>query len=435
MSPPLQVGQGQGSSDRSAEVCVVGAGAAGLWAAAVAARRGLDVLVLEKTARTGTKVLASGGTHCNLTTTLGPDAAAKLFGPRGERFLRTALRTLPPARVRERFHELGVPTVEAPLEKIFPASGRARDVRDALERWARGAGARILLSSPVTGVEPAADGWVVRVSGGAPVRCRSLLLCPGGASYPRTGTTGDGYAWLAELDLPVVPPVPALAPLRSPAAWVQALTGLAWQSGELRLVDGGGRVVGKRRRPVLFTHEGLSGPAAMDLSGHVARAVSTDAHGGVPFEARLDFFPDVDREALRAALVAAAAQPGRLRLSRGLPLPVPRRLLEAVCEQAGLGTSEPLLSELSKARRHAVVETLKGLPVPIDGTAGYDRAEVTAGGLDLRAVDPRTMAVNGRPGLHVFGELLDLDGPIGGLNFQAAFACAELAGLALAPGA
>jgi predicted flavoprotein YhiN len=121
------------------ELVVVGAGAAGLWAAARAAELGRRVLLLEKTARTGTKVLASGGTRCNLTTTLGPDEAARLFGPRGERFLRGAFRALPPSAVRARFDGLGVPTLEAPLEKVFPASQRAKDVR---ARRARALGAR-----------------------------------------------------------------------------------------------------------------------------------------------------------------------------------------------------------------------------------------------------------------------------------------------------
>ncbi|MEM7516286.1 MAG: FAD-dependent oxidoreductase, partial [Planctomycetota bacterium] len=119
------------------QLVVVGAGAAGLWAAARAAELGVnDVVVLEKTSRSGTKILASGGTHCNVTTTLPSEEAARLFGDKGARFLRTAFRELPPLALRERFHDLGVPTVDAPLEKVFPASGKAKDVRDALERWA-----------------------------------------------------------------------------------------------------------------------------------------------------------------------------------------------------------------------------------------------------------------------------------------------------------
>jgi len=423
-----------GAEGWECELCIVGAGAAGLWAAAVAAARGTDVLVLEKTPRTGTKVLASGGTHCNLTTTLGPDAAARLFGAQGERFLRPAFRRLPPAAVRERFHAFGVPTIEAPLEKVFPASGRARDVRDALEREARAAGARIALNAPVVGVAPAfragagpapgARGWEVRVADGRSARARRVFLCSGGKSYPRTGTTGEGYAWLAELGLEVREPVPALVPLASPAAWVRDLTGIAWAGGEARLLDASGRVLGRRRRPLLFTHFGVSGPAAMDLSAHVARAPGANV-------LQLDLFPDVSREELRAHLVDAAGARGAPRVGEVLPERVPERLLAAACAAAGVQERRPRVVDLSKATRHALIEALKGLAIPVAGTLGFDKAEVTAGGLALRQVDPLSMEVTGLSGLHVFGELLDLDGPIGGLNFQAAFACAEVAACAL----
>ena len=412
------------------DVIVVGAGAAGLWAAARAAERGLGVLLVEKTPRTGTKVLASGGTRCNLTTTLGPDEAARLFGRRGERFLRRAFRALSPAAVRERFDALGVPTVEAPLQKVFPASQRARDVRDALETWARDAGATVRTGCPVRAVEPAGDAWRLRLGDDAVLETPRLLLCPGGRSYPRTGTTGDGYGWLADLGLPVVEPVPALVPLTSPEAWVHDLAGVALQTVDVRLVDGAGGVLGRRSRPVVFTHRGLSGPGAMDLSEAVAR------RGAEPRTLELDLVPGRSREELHELLVesaglAGAPGVGQALARRGVELP-PRRLLARVAVQAGLDPVQPRVNALSKADRHRWIEALKRLAVPVEGTLGWDQAEVTAGGLDLGALDPGSMAVRGAPGLFVFGELLDLAGPIGGLNFQAAFATAELAARAAA---
>lgn len=417
------------------EICVVGAGAAGLWAAARVARLAGDrperrgVLLLEKTPRTGTKVLASGGTRCNLTTTLDADRAARLFGPRGARFLRAAFRALPPEAVRGRFAEWGVETVEEPLEKVFPRSGSAREVRDALEREARAAGAAIRCGAGVAELAREEPRWRLRLADGETVRCRSLLLCPGGRSYPRTGTTGDGYAWLADLGLPLVEPVPALVPLTSPAPWVHALTGIALQEVEARLVDPDGRVLGRRRRPVLFTHRGLSGPGAMDLSEPVAREEAAARSGGrEPREHALllDLAPERGWEDLRAELVAAAGRPGRPGLARALPIELPRRVLQRVAAQAGLEETGAA-ADLSKAARHRLIEALKGLAVPVGGTLGFDQAEVTAGGLALSSLDPRTLRVNGWPGLYAFGEVLDLAGPIGGLNFQSAFATAELA--------
>lgn len=413
------------------EIVVVGAGAAGLWAAWRAAAAGKRVLLVEKTPRTGTKILASGGTHCNLTTTLEPKPAAELFGPEGARFLATALRVLPPSAVRERFDELGVETVEAPLEKIFPKSGRARDVRDALEQAARASGVEIALDSPVKRVVPHAGAWRVELASGAAIDAARVVLACGGMSYAKSGTTGDGYAWLRELDLPVVEPVPALVPLTSPAAWVKQLSGIALQDVEVRLVDPRGRAAGKRRRPLLFTHRGVSGPAAMDLSTPVARAEQRQRVAFEPrveiFQLEVDLVPELSRETLRALLIEGASRPGAPKWSRVLPVVIPQRVLERVGVQAGVG-EDARVNAIDKERRHALVECLKALSIPIDGTTGFDHAEVTAGGLALTQVDAGTMRVKGREGLYVCGELLDLQGPIGGLNFQAAFATAELVG-------
>ncbi len=422
--------------ERQADVLVVGAGAAGLWAAARAAELGRDVVLLEKTPRTGTKVLASGGTRCNLTTTLGPDEAARLFGQRGARFLAGAFRALPPLEVRRVFHGLGVATVEQELEKVFPASGRAREVRDALEAWALRAGVRILRDFPVLAVERAPAGWIVRGPDRLPRSARELVLAPGGMSYPRTGTTGDGYAWLTALGLPLVEPVPALVPLRSPDLEARGLAGVALQAASAALLSPEGVLLGRRRRPVLFTHAGLSGPGALDLSEPVAREEARAvAEGRAPRPHRLvlDLAPDVPREELRGSLLAAGALAGGPRLANRLPaeLGLPRRIVLSALRRAGLG-EETRANELPRDRRHALVEALKGLSVPVDGTLGFERAEVTAGGLALSAVDPRTMRVQGCAGLLVCGELLDLAGPIGGLNFQSAFATAELAARELA---
>ena len=424
---------------------IVGAGAAGLWAAARAARApgagSAGVLLLEKTPRAGTKVLASGGTRCNLTTTLGPLEAAKLFGQAGERFLKHAFRALPPQAVRERFAELGVATEEAPLEKVFPVSGRAVDVRDALERDAREAGARIEFEAGVDYVGRAEGGFELDLAGGGRVKCERLILCPGGKSYPKTGTTGDGYRWIADLGLPLVDPVPALVPLSSPEAWARELTGIALQGCEARLVDAERRVLGRRRRPMVFTHHGVSGPAAMDLSVHVARgrAIAQRNKQTPPcFTLELDLAPSIDRERLRLLLIEAAGKPGNPVLGRALgeilvangAEALPRRLFARIAAQAAIDV-DVRANGLDKEKRHNLVESIKSFAVLIDGTLGWDAAEVTSGGLALDALHPATMQVKGIEGLYVCGELLDLSGPIGGLSFQSAFATAELASRAV----
>jgi predicted Rossmann fold flavoprotein len=417
-----------------ADVVVVGAGAAGLWCAErIAALCGapVRVLVLEKTARTGTKVLASGGTRCNLTTTLDAAHAGSLFGKKGARFLRHALRVLPPLAVRERFAGWGVPSVEAPLEKVFPSSGRARDVRDALERALLASGARLRLHAAVRSLTPTDTGFALQLEGGEIVRAAKVVLAAGGMSYPKTGTTGDGYVWLRALGLNLVPPVPALVPLSSPAPWVRALSGVALQEVEVSVHDASGRQQGRRRRPLLFTHRGVSGPAAMDLSEIVSRARRLAGDEPLAFTLRADLCPSAPRERLRSDLIAAAARPQPALVSHLLPVELPRRVMQAVLASAGWDGPEPRAHALPRDLRQRLIEALKGLVIPIDGTLGYEFAEVTAGGLELAEVDPGSAGLRRYPGLYVCGELLDLQGPIGGLNFQAAFAMAEVAALAV----
>ncbi|MFT6145341.1 MAG: putative Rossmann fold flavoprotein [Myxococcota bacterium] len=394
-----------------ADIVIVGAGAAGLWAAARCAEAGRSVLILEKTPRAGTKILASGGTRCNLTTTLGARAAAQLFGPEGARFLSPAFAALPPDAVRELFATIGVPTKTEPeLEKVFPASDSAREVRNALRGWATSKGAVLQTDSEVTGLQPSDDGWLIHMADKT-LTASVVMLCAGGQSYPKTGTTGDAYPWLRALGLKVVHPVPALVPLVSPAEWVRALTGV---SADVEVSIG----KYKRRRPLLFTHQGLSGPGPMDASVYVARASGT-------VNLNVDLMPDKSWEWVRDALMTAAHQPGAPSISSILPLQ--RRILQMVATQAKLRQLNPRARDLNKAERHRLVETVKRLAIPISGTVGFAKAEVTAGGLALAEVDRKSMQVKKHPGLYVFGELLDVTGPIGGLNFQSAFSTAEVA--------
>jgi predicted Rossmann fold flavoprotein len=409
-------------------VAVLGAGAAGLWAAGTAAARGRRVLLLEKNRRAGVKVLASGGGHCNVTTTLDVPAALDAFGRVQARFLEPSFRALPPRAVREALHALGVPTREEPLlEKVWPVSMRARDVADALERRARDAGAALVTSCAATSVVRAApgEGFVVRTLSGD-VLVPRVLLTVGGRSYPRTGTTGDGYAWAEDLGHAVTRTVPALAPLVVEAPWVRALAGVSlW--ARLR-VESEGRTLAERRRPLLFTHTGLSGPGPMDVSRWFELAPPWRRPS-----LALDLAPDVPEDAVRAALAAALAARPAARVADALreaAPALPARLAEALCAVAGADPAGRA-GETSRAVRHALVLAVKRCALPVAGTRGFDFAEVTAGGVALPEVDPRTMASRVAPGLFVAGEVLDVDGPIGGFNFQAAFSTGEVAGRAV----
>lgn len=400
------------------DVAVVGGGAAGLMAAIEAARRGRRTVLLEKNGRPGLKILISGGGRCNLTTTLRGDALEAQYGVRRGRFLRHALRAFPPAALRAFVEANGLPLVEEDLDKLFPVTQRARDVVDLLLRLCAEAGVVLWREAPLTRLEHDGERFVLttpKVS----VRAASVVLATGGLSYPKTGATGDGYAFCRQFGHTITRTWPALAPLAIDAAWLHALQGIVLHGVDLACVSADGREVNRRRRPILFTHKGLSGPAPMDLSGDVE-----EQEGRA--QVRFDFAPTLTREALEAEWLAAARAHGARRATTLLPQALPERLGAALVQLAAADTT---LASLSKEARRRLLAVVKDLRMPAPASLGYAHAEVTRGGIALDEIDARTMQSKLRPGLYVCGELLDVDGPIGGFNFQAAFATGRLAGL------
>ncbi len=400
------------------DVLVIGAGAAGLLAAHAAAARGRSVILVEKNKRPGVKILVSGGGRCNLTTTVTGAALEAAYGPVAGRWLRHALRAFPPAALRAQIEAAGVPLKEEALEKVFPVSDCAADVLAALLAEAEAAGVQLQCGRPVTALARDGDGFRADTPAG-PIHAQSVILASGGRSYPQMGTTGDGYRLAAMLGHTLTPTLPALAPLRLEAPWVHALAGLSLADCGLALEDAAGRALARRRRPLLFTHQGLSGPGPMDLAGWVEEA-------GAGSILTLDCLPGMSRDALDAALRAGIAAGGRRAAWTLLPASLPERLRRALADQAGAAGNA---AELDRAARGRLVATAKGLRLAVAGTLGFAKAEVTRGGIPLGEVDPRTMASRRVPGLFIGGELLDVDGPIGGYNFQAAFATGRLAGL------
>ncbi len=401
----------------AADVVVVGAGPAGLIAAAIAAQRGRRVLLLEKNRQPGLKILISGGGRCNLTTTkAGADLEAQ-YGPRRGRWLRHALRAFPPAALCDMIRAEGVALHEEDLDKIFPVSRRAADVLAALLAITARAGVELRAATPMLGVTRSADAFVVATPDGS-VTARRLVLATGGLSYPKTGATGDGYPVLRAAGHVLVPTVPALAPLALDLPWVHALAGIVLQDAVLTLRGRDGAVLVRRQRPTLFTHKGLSGPGPMDVSGYVE-----EQGGGCTLE--LDLVSGASAEDLDAGLVRAAQQDGRGAVHNALPPELPERLRRTLAGDLGA------LAGLPRPARRELVGRLKALRIPVERSLGFAHAEVTRGGVSLDEIDPRTMESRRVPGLFVCGELLDVDGPIGGFNFQAAFATARLAGLAV----
>ena len=407
-------------------VAVIGAGAAGLVAAAEAAGRGASVLLIEKNTKTGVKILMSGGTRCNLTHHAGAREIAQAFGQAG-RFLQPSLGAFSPADVVRMFHELGVPTKVERTGKVFPASDRALHVRDALLQRASQSGVGIRTGTAVLSVDAEADrGWRIATDGEV-IDADRVIVTAGGKSWPACGTTGDAYDWLKRLGHTIVEPRPALVPLTGGDAWMHALSGVTLEDCLATVVSAQGdsrKALATRRSSWLFTHFGFSGPAAMDISG-----VLTAASSFAEMQVLLDLVPDLDESNLRAILTNRDRDGGRQRVASILAKWLPNRLASTLAEQS---EADCTIAQLPKRACHSLTEHLKRLPMKVTGTVGFQKAEVTAGGVALNEVDPKTMESRRAPGLFIAGEVLDVDGPIGGYNFQAAFSTGRAAGIAAA---
>jgi predicted Rossmann fold flavoprotein len=430
------------------DVAVAGGGAAGLAAAYFAAAAGARVVVLEKEREPGRKILISGGARCNVLPAACDVDADFETEDRGRSALRALFSRWSLAECRswlEDADQVGIPLkLEAATNKLFPASDSARDVRDALVAACEARGVRFARGAPLAGLAPApGGGWRALLGGGAPgVAAARVVLCTGGKSFPTLGTTGDGYAILEGLGHEIRRPYPALTPLLAPhpGGVACALPGVAVYDARLRVerAGGGGGAGGKggaarrvalaERTALLLTHRGWSGPAILDLSGPVVRALE---RGLPPPALRVQWLADGgDASAWEARLGAAAAGGGGAAAAlRAAGLPA--RLADALCAEAGLPPGRRA-AELRKAERAALVAALTGYEVAVRGHEGYAKAEVTGGGLPLAELDVSTMASRRAPGLHVAGELLDVHGRIGGFNFWAAWTTGRLAGLGAA---
>lgn len=418
--------------ERSAwEVVVIGAGAAGMMAAARAASRGLRTLLLEKNRKLGVKILISGGTRCNVTHDKDGPAIAAAFPKRQGKFLRSALAALTPRSLIEMIEAEGVPLKVEETGKIFPVSDRALDVRDALARILGRSGCEVRSECPVQGIGRQAEGFRIALATGE-VFAEKLIVACGGQSYPGCGTTGDGYMWAQELGHTIVPPVPALTPIHTQDAWLKELSGITLPDASLAVADRKrcddptslpkNAIQEVRRGSLLLTHKGLSGPAAMDLSRAVTRCEDL---GNLLLLA--NFTPERTYEQSLQGLREEVQRDGKRQINSVLGEYLPRRLALGLLE---LKQIDPAcrLAELSKRQQTLLAASITRCPIHVAGTGGFRKAEVTAGGVALEEVHSKTMESKVVPACFFAGEVLDIDGPIGGYNFQAAFSTGWLAG-------
>lgn len=399
---------------------VIGAGAAGSMAAIFAAAAGAETLLLETTQDGGRKILISGGGRCNILPARLDES--RFVTDSSPNTLRKIIRSWP---LHEQIiffeRELGLPLVEEEGSgKLFPASQRARDVRDGLLILGARKGVKFMPHSRMTGLTPQLSSWRVEREGGAPLEADAVVLATGGLSVPKTGSDGRGLSILEKLGLTIHPTYAALTPLTAKGS---PFSGLAGVSLQVLITASDGLREATAMGGFLFTHRGYSGPAVLDVS-HVA--VRSLIEGRSPAHLSVSW-TGLDSREWDALLRADGARSVAGVLRRELP----ERLAEELLKIANI---EPTcrLARLRREERRRVVETLVHCDLPWTGEEGYQKAEVTGGGVSLSEINPRTMESRKYPGLFLCGELLDTFGPIGGYNFLWAWVTGRAAGLGAA---
>lgn len=400
------------------DVIVVGGGPAGLVAAAEAARAGARVRLLEGGSAPGRKLLLTGRGRCNLTNTLPLDRFVEAYGPNG-RFLRNAFSRFFAEDLVRYLGERGVETARERGGRIYPAGGGAEGVLQALLRDLEKSGASLQTDRRVLLLERGGDG-VFRVAGkGHETVADRVVIATGGASYPRTGSRGDGYGIARSLGHTIEPLCPALVPVCCRGNF-DRLKGLRLRNVALRFRSG------KRLREsfgeIHFTPFGISGPAVFPVS----REIGLLCRGGaIPMQ--IDLKPALEERTLEGRLLRELAGAGSGRLPEIMRTLLPLQLVQPFMEAAGLPADLPA-AEVTKILRRRILGLLKAWPLTATGTLPLEKGMVTAGGVRLSEIDPVTMESRLVPGLFFCGEILDVDGTTGGFNLQAAFSTGILAG-------
>lgn len=410
-SPPLK-----------ADVVVVGGGASGLMAAGTAAGGGLSVILAEPGQRLGHKLRITGKGRCNVTN----DCAVRDFLPNvptNPKFLYSCLTAFPPQAAMEFFEALGVPLKTERGRRVFPQSDRAGDVADALAGWIKKEGVRLVrcrVSRVMTDDGGAVSG--VETDGGV-IEAGQVILCTGGFSYPATGSTGDGYRMAEALGHTVTPPRPSLTALESPADFCRELSGLSLRNAALTAYEDG-KPVYHDQGEMLFSHFGVTGPMVLSASAYMRH------WGRREYSLSVDLKPALDMETLDGRILRDFEKYRNRDFSNALGELAPRLLIPVLVCRSGI-PGDTKVNTVTRAQRRGLAELFKNFEIPISGPRPIGEAIVTAGGVSVREVDPRTMMSRLVPGLYFAGELLDVDACTGGYNLQIAWATGRCAGMAV----
>ena len=406
-----------------AKVIVIGGGAAGLLAGIAAAQNGAQATIIEKMRRPGKKMLITGKGRCNITNNCDLQEIIKNI-PGNGRFLNSALRRFTNQDIVQLLENNGLPTKVERGGRVFPVSDKAVDVVDTLVKIFKDYGGRLLLDTKVKSI--AAEFGKIKgvvTEDGQRFEADAVILAAGGSSYPGTGSDGSGVKLAKAVGHSIVPLKPCLVPLESDSPYIPDLQGLSLRNIE-GTVYAEGKKIGAEFGEMLFTHFGVSGPIILSLSKCVAEAI---AAGAQDIELHIDLKPALDKDKLDARLQRDFVQYSRKQMANGMKDLLPQRLIAPVLDEAFID-EEKFVNQLSRAERQRIVDVLKAFVVPITGTRPLAEAIVTAGGVSLKEIDPKTMESKLVKGLFIAGEVMDIDGYTGGYNLQAAFSTGYAAG-------
>lgn len=409
------------------KVLVVGGGAAGLLAGIAAATYGAQVIILEKMFRPGKKLLITGKGRCNITNNCElPELIANITG--NGRFLNSVFRQFSNDDMIQLLNENGLETKIERGGRVFPISDQAKDVVDTLLKILKNLGAEIITDISVTEILVSNNKVIgVKTKTGKVFNGDAVIIATGGASYPGTGSDGSGFKLAEKIGHKIISLKPSLVPLTSDSPCISDLQGLSLRNVEASIYSDKNKIASEFGE-MLFTHFGVSGPIILSLSRTVSTLLSKNYKD---LDLVIDLKPALTSEKLDDRVQRDFTLYTRKKLVNGIKDLLPQRLIPVVLDQAYLEEEKPI-NQISKEERKRLVETLKGLSISITGTRSIAEAIVTAGGVDTKEINPKTMQSKLIEGLYFAGEVIDVDGYTGGYNLQAAFSTGYAAGVSAA---
>ncbi len=407
---------------RNFDVIVIGGGAAGMFAACIAAEQGAKVLLLERNDRLGKKLNITGKGRCTVTNNCSALEVQQNI-PRNGKFLYSALDAFPPERMMRFLEETGCPLKTERGNRVFPVSDKASSVSGALERRLRGFKVEVRQERVREILQENSVIFGVKTENGGLYAAGRVILATGGCSYPTTGSTGDGYRLAESLGHTIVPPVGSLVPLVAEGEDCPEMQGLSLRNVGVRLLNQKGKAVYQDFGELLFTHFGLSGPMILSASAHMRK--------GDTYTVRIDLKPALDESKLDARLLRDLEQYQNRAMENALTDLLPRSMIPVLLRRAGVDGAMQA-NALTRQQRRRLIEEMKGFQVKILEKRPVAEAIVTSGGVSVKEISPKTMESKIVAGLYFAGEVIDCDAYTGGFNLQIAWATGYAAGLAAA---